>query len=182
MREQRRSNPSQVPAELERWERWAGEMRTMGELPRRQSRRPKPRRVPPKFWPWERHAIEIRCAPCHRDLGAAAPLLATVSTGGAGLPVTLRADDHIWATLYRPGGWSVQLASRLQTRERAEIDFDHPEGSPPTKRIKAERPRPGARGVELACRRCTNKPRRSLGSLYDLAEQAVDSGERVVYV
>jgi hypothetical protein len=110
----------------------------------------------------------VRCDPCARDLGPAAPALALCT----------RTEN----------GWWVKALERQRLRrhddqqamahhERQVSNFNRP----PSRTFGFVQ-RTGARGADFVCRRCGHRPRISRRSLYELADQALAAGRHDTYI
>jgi hypothetical protein len=112
--------------------------------------------------------VIVRCDPCARDLGRAAPALARC----------VRLAGH-WTlmALERHGLRRLDLQQQASRHERQLSNI-----SRPTSRTDSFLALRGTRGVDLVCRRCSHRPRVSRRKLYELAEQALAAGRHDAYL
>jgi hypothetical protein len=110
----------------------------------------------------------VRCDPCARDLGPAAPALALCSRNG---------DGWYFMALER-------LRVRRQTPEQAGEQHTRQvsNSNRPPSRVYGYVQRYRTRGADFICRRCGHRPRISRRALYELAEQATAARRHDAYI
>jgi hypothetical protein len=110
----------------------------------------------------------VRCDPCARDLGPAAPALALCT----------RTQNGWWfMALERPRLRRQDAQQAMAHHERQVSNFNRLPS-----RTCGFVQRHGTRGADFVCRRCNHRPRISRRALYELADQAIAAGRRDAYL
>jgi hypothetical protein len=119
-------------------------------------------------FPRSKDDVTVRCDPCARDLGPAAPALALCSRNG--------------------DGWYFMALERLNVRRQTpeQTGEQHTRQvsnlNRPPSRVYGYVQRPRTRGADFICRRCGHRPRISRQALCELAEQAVAARRHDAYI
>jgi hypothetical protein len=136
--------------------------------------------------------VTLRCEPCGRDLGSAAPAMAViVAAFGVGNDrwsiftferVSRRRHEQRLAMEARRPPVLREMSAKLRDYRRSRYPAAPDRTNSRTDVHLLGRPLRSRRGVELHCRRCSHAPRKSRRELYCRAEQALAAGRRDDYV